>query len=178
MPDEWIAPPAPERAQPDRLTGERRSLEEWVDYQRATLLTKCAGLTAEQLKTRSVPPSTMTLLGLVRHMTEVERWWFRMHAAQEDVRLVYSTKDNPDADWFDLENADAAADIAAYVEECAACRKAVEAVDLDSVIPGRGRHKEQTRNLRWIYVHMIEEYARHNGHADLLREAIDGATGD
>ena len=153
-------------------------LEEWVDYQRATLLTKCAGLTAEQLKRPSVPPSTMTLLGLVRHMTEVERWWFRMHAAGEDIRLVYSTKEDPDADWFALDEADPAADIATYLSECGAARRAVADMDLEAVVPRRGRHAQDTLSLRWIFTHMIEEYARHNGHADLLREAIDGATGD
>ncbi len=178
MPSEWTAPPVSERREADRLAGERQSLEEWLDYHRATLLTKCAGLTAEELIRPAVAPSTLTLLGLVRHMTEVERWWFRMHAGQEDIRLVYSTKENPDADFLDLAGADAAADIHAYLAECDAARAAVEHLDLDTVVPGRGRHAEETRNLRWIFVHMIEEYARHNGHADLLREAIDGVTGE
>jgi uncharacterized damage-inducible protein DinB len=178
MPSEWTAPAAPERTEPDGHTGERQSLEGWLDYHRATLLTKCAGLTAAELKRPAVAPSTLTLLGLVRHMTEVERWWFRMHAGRQDLRLLYSTKENPDADFLDLDQADPAADIAAFLSECDAARAAVEGVALDEVVPGRGHHKDRTRNVRWIFVHMIEEYARHNGHADLLREAIDGTTGE
>jgi uncharacterized damage-inducible protein DinB len=177
MPSDWTAPPPPGRTEPLPLTDERRALEEWVDYHRATLLTKCAGLTAQQLKTQAVPPSTLTLLGLVRHMTDVERWWFRMHAAQEQVRLVYFRTDQPDAGFYDLDQADAAADIAAFEEECATARLAVDGIALDTVVPSRGHHPERTRNVRWIFLHMIEEYARHNGHADLLRQAIDGATG-
>src|ERR1700722_17311849 len=84
----WIAP-AIERSEPDLLSDERTALEQWLDYHRATLLTKCAGLTAAQLKQRAVPPSRLSLLGLVRHMVEVERWWFRMHAAGEDVGFIY-----------------------------------------------------------------------------------------
>lgn len=166
-----------ERAWPEHLTDERQALDEWVDFHRATLLSKCQGLTAEQLKTASVPPSPMTLLGLVRHMTLVERWWFRMHAAREDVEFIYTTDDWDNADFEDLEGADADENLAAYVAECARARLAVNDVPLDEVVPSRGDHPERTRNVRWIYLHMLEEYARHNGHADLLRERIDGATG-
>lgn len=173
---EWTAP-TPERPEPDRIATERRALEQWLDYHRATLLTKCAGLTAEQLKQRACPPSTLSLLGLVRHMTEVERWWFPMHANGEDLVFPY----DPDAlglDFDGLDGADAAANIAAYWEEVAAARAAVAAKDLDDVVPSRGDHPERTRDVRWIFLHMVEEYARHNGHADFLRETIDGRTGD
>ncbi len=85
---------------------------------------------------------------------------------------------DPDADLNDLETADAAADIAHFVAECQRSREATAGLSLDEVVPSRGHHPERTRNVRWIYLHMIEEYARHNGHADLLRERIDGATGD
>jgi uncharacterized damage-inducible protein DinB len=172
----WTAP-ASERQEPELVSAERTALEEWVDYHRATLISKCAGLTDEQLKRRASPPSTLTLLGLVRHMTEVERWWFRMHAGGEDLRFPY----DPDAvglDFSDIEDADAAANIQAFWEEVDAARAAVTGKSLDLVVPSRGDHPERTRNLRWIFLHMIEEYARHNGHADLLREAIDGTTGD
>jgi uncharacterized damage-inducible protein DinB len=166
------------RTEPDPDTSERTALEDWVDYHRATLLTKCQGLTAEQLKLASSPPSKMSLLGIVRHMTIVETWWFRMHAAGEDAAILYSTDAWPDADWEDLAAADADENLAAYVAECARSRAAVADVGLDAVVHSRGDHPERTTTVRWIFLHMLEEYARHNGHADLLRERIDGATGE
>ncbi|MFN2522519.1 MAG: DinB family protein [Mycobacteriales bacterium] len=172
----WTAPTA-ERLDPELVGPERVALEQWLDFHRATLLQKCAGLTAEQLKTRSTPPSGLSLLGLVRHMTEVERWWFRMHAAGEDLVFPYDA-DSTGLDFDEVDEADAAADLDAYLDECAAARAAVADKDLDVVVPSRGAHPERVRDVRWIYLHMIEEYARHNGHADLLRERIDGATGD
>jgi hypothetical protein len=164
----------PSRIEPDGHEDERRSLDGWIAYHRATLLLKCEGLTAEQLKLRSAAPSTLTLLGLVRHMTEVERGWFRIHAAKEAIDFPYSNDENPEADLLDVESADASADIALYVEECRRAQAALASVELDTVIH-RG---DRWFDVRWIYLHMIEEYARHNGHADLLRELIDGATGD
>lgn len=176
MTDTWTAPQA-DRTEPDLVADERTSLEQWLDYQRATLLQKCAGLTADQLKQRSVPPSRLSLLGLVRHMVDVERWWFRMHAARQEIGFVY----DPDWEGLDfeaLEDADARADLETFVVECEASRSAVAGHSLDETVPSRRSDSGPVRDIRWIYVHMIEEYARHNGHADLLREAIDGATGD
>ena len=173
---EWTAP-AVERSEAQRICNERDALEQWLDYHRATLLMKCAGLTASQLKRRAMPPSTLSLLGLVRHMTEVERWWFRMHAAGEDVGFPYDP-DSIGVDFDDLDDADAAENLAAYQREIKTVRAVMADKDLDLVVPSRGDHPERTRDIRWIYLHMIEEYARHNGHADLLREAIDGATGE
>jgi hypothetical protein len=167
-----------ERVEPDRLADEKSALDEWVDFHRATLLMKCEGLTAEQLKRRSVDPSTLSLLGLVRHMSDVERGWFRRHAAQEEVSFHYDVDGNPDADLLDVDDANAAEDLAHYVAECERCRAATADLSLETIVPSGGHHPERTRNVRWIYLHMIEEYARHNGHADLLRERIDGATGD
>jgi uncharacterized damage-inducible protein DinB len=138
---------------------------------------KCAGLTAAQLKDQAAPPSTLSLLGLVRHMTEVERWWFRMHANGEDLEFPYDP-DQIGADFLDTAGADAASDLEAYQREVEAACAATAGKDLDLVVPSRGDHPERTRDLRWIYLHMIAEYARHNGHADLLREAIDGITGE
>jgi len=172
----WTAPDV-DRVEPDRISDERASLEQWLDYHRQTLLWKCTGLTAEQLKQRSAPPSGLSLLGLVRHMTEVERWWFRMHAAQEDHKLPYDP-DSVGLDFTEVDDADAPANLAAFVEECEASRAAVRDKGLDDVVPSRGDHPERTRDIRWIFVHMIEEYARHNGHADLIRELVDGSTGD
>ena len=172
----WTEPDV-ERVEPDRISDERTSLEQWLDYQRQTLLLKCAGLTAEQLKQRSVPPSRLSLLGLVRHMTEVEIWWFRMHGAGEEHTFPYDP-DSVGLDFEEVADADAVANIAAFEAACEASRVAVKDKALDDVVPSRGDHPERRRDIRWIYVHMIEEYARHNGHADLLRETIDGKTGD
>jgi uncharacterized damage-inducible protein DinB len=160
------------------LAGEREALDQLLQYQRATLQLKCAGLTEAQLKQRAVPPSGLTLLGLVRHMTDVERWWFRMHAAGEDLAFVHTKDEHPEADFEALDEANAEADLRGYDDECRAADLAVATKQLDDVVASRGDHPERTRSIRWIYLHMIEEYARHNGHADLLRECIDGATGD
>ncbi len=173
---EWTVP-APERREPDRLATERRALEQWLDYHRATLILKCAGLTAEQMKRRACPPSTLSLLGLVRHITEAERGWFRMYAGAEHVLFPYDP-DGLGRDFDDLKDADAAANIDAFWSEVDAARAAVAGRNLDLVVRSVPGHPQRTQDLRWIFIHMIEEYARHNGHADLLREAIDGTTGD
>ena len=166
---------APEvtRTEPPTVAGDREMLESWLDYHRATLLWKCAGLDDRQLKQRACPPSTLTLLGLVRHMDEVENGWFGRFVGEDS--LVYSTEAWPDADLDDLDNADAAENFAAFERQCARSRERAAGHDLEETfIGGRGN----PISLRWIYVHMIEEYARHNGHADLIREAIDGTVGD
>jgi hypothetical protein len=177
MSEPWTAPDV-DRPGPDRIADERTSLEQWLDYQRNTLLMKCAGLTAEQLKQRAVPPSGLSLLGLVRHMVEVEQWWFRMHAAQEQGVVFPFDPDSVGLDFQEVDDADAEANLAMFRQECQRSRAAVAGLSLDNVVPSRGDHPERTREIRWIFVHMIEEYARHNGHADLLRECIDGSTGD
>jgi hypothetical protein len=110
-------------------------------------------------------------------MTEVERWWFRMHANQEELKFPYDP-DSVGLDFDDVDDADAPANLEAFNQECALADQAVASMGLEDVVPSRGDHPERTRNIRWIYVHMIEEYARHNGHADLLREVVDGRTGD
>jgi uncharacterized damage-inducible protein DinB len=170
----WIAPQAHRVDEP--VTGaERPMLEGWLDWHRQTLLRKCAGLTSDQLKKAAVEPSNLTLLGLVRHMTEVERAWFRRRVAGDATAVrVYCTDDNPDGDFDDVAGADAEADFAAFTGEIELVRKAVADLPLEHEFPGRTRQM----SLRWVYLHMIEEYARHNGHADFLRERIDGATGD
>jgi uncharacterized damage-inducible protein DinB len=176
MAEAWTAPQV-ERTDPGRILDERQALEAWLDFHRDTLLRKCAGLTASQLKEGAVPPSRLSLLGLVRHMTEVERWWFRMHAAGADLPFPYDP-DQTGLDFEALDDADAAANFEAFRQETELARAAVAGRQLDDVVSSRGDHPERTRNIRWIYLHMIEEYARHNGHADLIRERIDGVTGD
>ena len=171
--DTWTAPPV-ERRDTAVNADERTSLQDWLDFHRQTLLSKCAGLTAAQLKTPSVEPSKLTLLGLVRHMADVERFWFRTTAAQQAVDDAYCTEEYPDGDFDLVADADAEADFAHYRTECTVCDKAVASMSLDATFPTRRR---ATMNLRWVYVHMIEEYARHNGHADFIRERIDGVTG-
>ncbi|WIM95477.1 DinB family protein [Actinoplanes oblitus] len=170
----WTAPEA--HRVPEPQTGDERAmLRGWLDYHRQTLLLKCAGLTAEQLRLASVEPSRLTLLGLVRHMAEVERWWFRTNAAQDkSAGDLYCTEASPDGDFDDVAGADAEADFATFRAEIRACDDAVAALPLEHEFPGR----RGPISLRWVYTHMIEEYARHNGHADLLRERVDGVTGD
>ena len=169
---------ATERARPGLQAGEREMLTGWLEHHRAILLWKCEGLTDDQLRQRSVPPSTLSLLGLIRHMAEVERGWFRAVLLGEDVPDLYDRRDDTDADFNGVDDADVAADFATFEAECAAARQAVAAApDLDVLSKERSERTGQQFSLRWILTHMIEEYARHNGHADLLRESIDGATG-
>jgi uncharacterized damage-inducible protein DinB len=168
----WTAPPA-HREDELKTGSERAMLQSWLDWHRQTLLTKCAGLTADQLRTASVPPSNLTLLGLVRHMTEVERSWFRDRVVHEPVDDLYCTDAQPDGDFENVADADAEAALVLFEAELKLADAAVAALPLDHEF-----HHRVPRSLRWLYLHMIEEYARHNGHADLLRERLDGATGD
>ena len=161
------------RPRPPRVGDERAVLDGWLDFHRATLLMKCEGLTFEQLKSRPIPTTTLSLLGLVRHMTEVERGWF-LPFLGEPVSELYATEDNPEGDFADVEDADAAGDVARFGETVDAISDLLRHRGLDEVEVDEGR----SFNLRWIMTHMVEEYARHNGHADLLREAIDGSTGE
>ncbi len=170
----WIAPEVTRTSEP--FTGdERPMLEGWLDWHRQTLLSKAAGLTAEQLKTAAVEPSNLTLLGLIRHMAVVERSWFRKRAAGQDLDDIYCTPDNVDGDFDDVAGADAPADHATFLAEIELAREAAKGLSLEHEFSMRQR---PATSLRWVYLHMIEEYARHNGHADLLRERIDGVTGD
>jgi uncharacterized damage-inducible protein DinB len=166
---------APERTDPPFLDPERPALEAWLDFHRATLLIKCAGLDGEQLARRAVPPSTLSLLGLVRHMADVERSWFRRTIDAQDAPRIFYSDERPDDDFDATDPARADDDLAVFEAEVAAAREAAGRHGLDDTgVSRRGSRVD----LRWVYLHMIEEYARHNGHADLLRETIDGATGD
>ncbi|MGW4230785.1 DinB family protein [Streptomyces sp. NPDC004980] len=165
-----------ERHEPALDAAERPMLEGWLDYHRTTLAQKCAGLTDAQLREASVPPSELTLLGLVRHLTENERSWFREVLAGEDLPPVYGTDEDPDGE-FHLTDADTWDETrTVWLAEIEAARVNAAKFGLDALSLGRSKRGESF-NLRWIYTHMIEEYARHNGHADLVRERIDGATG-
>jgi uncharacterized damage-inducible protein DinB len=173
----WTAPEVT-RTDAPLVAGERASLDAFLDYERDTLLTKCAGLTAEQLKQQSVPPSKLSLLGLVRHMADVERWWVRIHGGGQDLPSSCFTPDEPEVDFHGAASADAEADLDLFRREVAAAREAVRGKDLTETVYRPGDEAGPVRDLRWIYVHMIEEYSRHNGHADLIRERIDGVTGE
>jgi uncharacterized damage-inducible protein DinB len=159
------------------LVGERATLLDYLRAYRLTLEMKCADLDAAQLARRSVSPSTMSLLGLVRHMADVERNWFRRVMAQADAPPLYWSEDVPDADWLGAVADPAVADDAWRVwrEEVAFAEKFV-ADSPDLGIKGIMRDGTSIA-LREVLVHMIEEYARHCGHADLLRERIDGRVG-
>jgi hypothetical protein len=179
--DGGVTVPPVERAEVPLVADERTMLDAWLEYHRATLLLKCAGLSDSQLKLRSAEPSTLSLLGLVRHMTEVERGWFRRRIGGEQgaqAGPLYYSDARPDGDFDDLVDANPAAMFAAYTAEVERCRNAAAGVPLDTVVEAGGKDDQRGISVRWIYVHMIEEYARHNGHADLLRQRIDGATGD
>jgi hypothetical protein len=156
--------------------GEREMLDNWLNFRRTLLLRKCSGLTADQLKTASVEPSKLTLLGLLRHMTEVELFWFRIKYLHEDLADLYSTEEWPDGDFDLVAQADAEADYARFLSETAACDAAVAGRDLDEPVEDPKAPTGKV-NLRWVYLHIIEEYAHHTGHADLIRERIDGNTG-
>jgi uncharacterized damage-inducible protein DinB len=169
----WTAPDV-ERPDGGLDSDERTMVEEFLAWQRSTLLLKCAGLTGEQLARRSVGHSGLSLLGLIRHMSKVERVWFRERFAGQPIERLYSTDEWKDADFEDLDPAKAEADYARYLDECRLADEAVAGASLDDTFTDHGR----PASLRMIYLHMIEEYARHNGHADLLREGIDGVTGE
>ncbi|SRR6266481_775162 len=172
----WIAPQV-DRPEPPNVAAERPALQGWLDFHRATLRWKCSGLDGEQLVLRPVQSSGLSLLGIVRHMAEVERSWFRTRfAGQADLGLLYCSDDFPDGDFDLTDSAQAERDFAAFTAECLAADQAVRDRRLDDTFkrPSTGAPMD----LRWIYLHMIEEYARHNGHADLLRELTDGVTGD
>ena len=173
----FVDPDKDVRTEPPFVGDERTLLTGFLRWQRETLELKCSGLDAEQLARRAVEPSTMSLLGLVRHMAEVERSWFQRTLAGRDAPAYYYSDDDPDGDF------DGAVGEDAVVEEAWATWRAEvdfadrfvsEAADLD--VTGQTR-RDTTVSLRWVLIHMIEEYARHLGHADLLRERIDGALG-
>lgn len=167
----WISPtPAPFVDGP--VHGEIRSmLEGFLAWQRYTLLNVCAGLTGEQLARRAVEPSSLSLLGLLRHMAKVERIWFRIRIAEQTIEPLYPP--GTDIDFDDIDPGRAEFEYGQYLAECRLADTAVRDIPLDTMF----RSRDEELSVKFLYLHMIGEYARHNGHADLLRERIDGTTG-
>jgi uncharacterized damage-inducible protein DinB len=166
---------APDRVDPDFALGERQMLEAWLEYHRVTLELKCESLDDAGRKARPVSSSNLSLHGLVRHMAEVELNWFhRVLLEEPETPPIWYDPAIDDSELVPLDDADWDADLARWREECDASRSAAAGFGLDHT----GLRRGKPCSLRWIYVHMIEEYARHNGHADLIRELVDGAVGE
>ena len=167
MPTERIGPPS--------IADEREMLRAFLDFHRATLAMKCDDLSDEDLRRRSMPPSTLSLLGLVRHMAEVERAWFRRVINGEDIPLVWSA----DGDFqvaYDASTATRPEAFAAWqaeVEHSRRIERAAESLD----VTGYNARSNEKVSLRLVMLHLMHEYGRHNGHADFLREGIDGTVG-
>ncbi len=160
------------RVDPPYEAPEQTMLNAFLDFHRATLLWKLEGLSDEQLL-RPVAPSGWCLLGLVKHLAYVERGWFREVFAGEDLPHIGS-EDDPDADWRIEPGETTEQILELYRSEVRLARWIAEAGRLDEEAAREGR----SQTLRWIIVHMIEETARHNGHADIVRELLDGSTGE
>jgi hypothetical protein len=167
--------PAVTRTEPPLTGDDDAMLPPWLDYQRTTLLWKCELLEGDALVRQSVPPSGVSLLGIVRHMTIVEWHWFEHVFAGALTPQPISTDHDEDADWNDLDPVQAMADIELFQRQCEVSREIVAGAESMDHLAVKAR---DTMALRWIMVHMIEEYARHNGHADFLRELVDGAVGE
>ncbi|MGZ4104984.1 MAG: DinB family protein [Actinomycetota bacterium] len=167
-------PTQSQRLEPDTRADERRALGQWLDFHRATLLEKIKGLGDEQLR-RTMVPSGLCLLGLVKHLTAVEHGWFIVNFAHTGEQHMFDSPTDPDLDFHVQADETTEEIVQGYVRACERSRAAYEeAHSLDATFehPRRG-----TMDLRWLMLHMIEETARHNGHADIIREQIDGATG-
>jgi uncharacterized damage-inducible protein DinB len=164
------------RVGPPLQGDERETLRAFLDYHRATLAMKCEGLTDEELRSRSSPPSTLSLLGLVRHLAEVERTWFRRVMAGEVVGMVWSEAENDFQTAYDATGATRTEAFDAWQAEVEQARRIEREAESLDVTAYQARWDEHV-SLRLVMVHMIQEYARHNGHADLLREGVDGTVG-
>lgn len=168
----WKAP-AVERPDGSLTAPEGELLKGYLDFYRTTLLFKCAGLTAEQLAERPSSPSNLSLLGLIRHLTKVERIWFRIHFASSPAEPLFAPELGKDADFELIDPADAEAAYDGLLAEWKLSDDAAVGRSLDEQFTFGGTDS----TLRMIYIHLIGEYARHCGHADLLREQLDGTTG-
>ena len=173
----WTAPDV-ERTDFPMLASEREHLQNYLDWLRETLRWKCAGLTADQLRERSVPPSSLSLLGLVRHLADVERIWFLVRVDGQPDEPYWKTADNWDADFDEVADADAEAAFARYEQAVAAAREVAAGRPLEEQYTTTDRRgSTYTFDLRWVHFHLIQEYARHLGHADIVREQVDGTAG-
>lgn len=178
MSDMWTVPELDPRTYANPV-GELATYREYLTNYRLTIELKCQDLDAEQLARRSVPPSTLSLLGLVRHLVGVENHWFhRVLDGNPDDEAIYLTPEDRDADFNgavadDAVVADAFTTWKAEIERSDGWLDALDESRLGETVP----HRDGTVSVRDVLVHLIEEYARHAGHADLLRECIDGRTG-
>ncbi len=168
----WLPPDQDPRHQPAPPRGERECVLAYLEHYRTTLELKCQGLTNDQLATRAVPPSAISLLGLIRHLARVEHSWSRrVIEGQADLVRIY-----PDDAGFEFGAVtdDLVADAwQTWRAEVAHARAVVDQTDFDTLV----RVRDETIEVRDVVVHLVEEYARHCGHADLVREVIDGRTG-
>jgi hypothetical protein len=164
------------RVDPPTAAGERELLQGFLDFHRGTLLWKVSGLTGEQLVARSVEPSSLSLIGLVRHLSEVEKYWFHRALAQVPAEPKFWTAEYPDGDFDLADPAQAEQDLEDFRQIVKTSDELAARYTLDDTFV-RPRY-EDDYSVRYLYLHMIEEYARHNGHADLLRERLDGLTGE
>ena len=164
----------PRRTEPPYVLPEREMLEAWLEFHRWTLRLKCEGLDDDARKARPIASSKLSLHGLIRHCAEVERNWFqRALLRQPDTPWIWFDPAVEDSELVPLDDADWDADLATWQAECEVSRAVAAQFDLDH----EGLRHGEPVSLRWIYNHMIEEYARHNGHADLIRELVDGQVG-
>ncbi|MFJ6443272.1 DinB family protein [Streptomyces sp. NPDC091649] len=165
-----------DRIGPPLLGSERETLRAFLDYQRETLAMKCAGLSDEELRERSMPPSTLSLLALVRHLAEVERAWFRRVFEDPAVPMVWAKRHFDFQAAYDASASTRAESFPAWEAEVETSRRIErEAASLE--VTGRQPRWEKDVSLRMVMVHVLLEYGRHNGHADLLREGVDGTVG-
>ena len=169
----WTAPEVT-RVDGSLIAPESEMLRGVLDFHRGTLLAKCAGLSGAELVRAPIEQSNLSLLGLVRHLSKVERVWFRERFRKEPVERLYSTPEHPDADFENVDAANAQADYERLLTEQELARRAVADAHMDETFV----HPDGTEmSLRMVFVHMIGEYARHNGHADMVRQGVDGVTG-
>ena len=174
VPQDWTKPPTDDVAAAD----ERLTLMTFLDYQRAILARKADGLTDEQARRSACPPSDLSILGLIRHMADVDKGWSQRAVLGADAEPIYFGNSHPDGDpdgdFHPPEDATLDEAVATYWDVISESNRIFAGAALDDIEAGtRGMY-----SVRWILVHLVEEYARHCGHADLLRQAIDGATGD
>lgn len=166
----------PRRSEPSYGANEREMLEGWLHYHRMTLELKCEGLDDTQCNLRPIPTSSLSLHGLVRHLSEVEHYWTSIvFTGSPRDEGIFCSEASPDADFDEAEASTFAHDLAIFHEQCRLADDRMAQASLDDT--GSSPLNGGLVTLRWILTHLIEEYARHNGHADLIRELIDGAVG-